>query len=102
MSGSTATTDRRTAAVAAVVLAAALLAALLPSMARVPAQLQAPVGPLAAPEPAVLTSTDFPERASNAGACIAVLERSSAVGNPRSPVAGAITGGLLEDACFGG
>ena len=44
-------TDRRAAAVAALALAAALLAALLPGMARVPSQLEAPTGPLAAPAP---------------------------------------------------
>ena len=44
-------TDHRAPTVAAVALAAALLAALLPGMARVPTQLEAPTGPLAAPAP---------------------------------------------------
>lgn len=83
-------------------LAAGLLVALIPSLARVPASGTAPVGPLAASAPAIVTSADFPEQARPGAACVANLERSSAVDNGRSAVAGAITTTLLRDACLGG
>ena len=91
---------RRLPVAAAAALAAGLLAALIQGMATVPASTTAPVGPLAAPQPAGAV-VDFPEQARPGAACAAILERSSAVGNARSERAGAITGVLLQDACSG-
>ena len=55
--------------------------------------------PIAAPAP--LAVVDFPEHARVGHGCVAILTRSSAVDNARSPRAAAITSALLEDACFG-
>jgi hypothetical protein len=91
----------RLPALVAVALATGLLAAMLPALAAVPGRTSAPVGPHAAPAPAIVTSADFPEQARPGTACAAILDRSSAIDNRRAEVAGSITTTLLEDACFG-
>jgi hypothetical protein len=60
-----------------------------------------PPEPLAAPSPAIVTGIDFPEQAQPWGACTAILEHSSAIGNNRSERADELTGILFQDACFG-
>ena len=96
-------TNRRTIerVVEVVVLAAMalMLVAMLATMARVPGATDVEPRPMAAPAP--LAVADFPEHAHVDRACVAILTRSSAVDNARSPRAAAITTALLEDACFG-
>jgi hypothetical protein len=97
------TADRRTIGhiveVAVLVLVAVMLLVTLPTMASVPGATDVEPRPMAAPAP--LAAADFPEHARVDGACVAILTRSSAVDNARSPRAAAITSTLVEDACFG-
>ena len=96
-------TNRRTieriVEVAVLVFVALMLVAALPTMAQVPGATDIEPRPIAAPAP--LAVADFPEHARVGNACVAILTRSSAVDNARSPRAAAITSALLEDACFG-
>lgn len=82
----------------ATVLAACALFASIPTMAGVPAPTD--VQPRPMPAPAPLAVADFPEHARVDAACTAILTRSAAVDNARSPRAAAITSTLLADACF--
>src|SRR5688572_28528467 len=81
------------------VLVTAMLLLAIRVMASVPGATDVEPRPMAAPAP--LAAADFPEHARVDGACVAILTRSSAVDNARSPRAAAITSALLEDACFG-
>jgi hypothetical protein len=83
----------------ATLLAAGLLLASLPAIAGAPAAIDGQPRPMPAPAPVAMA--DFPEHARVDAACSAILTRSSAVDNARSPRAAAITSVLLTDACFG-
>ena len=88
----------RLGALATVVAACALFAS-VPAMAGAPAATDGQPRPMPAPAPVAMA--DFPEHARVDAACSAILSRSSAVDNARSPRAAAITSVLLTDACFG-
>ena len=97
------TADRLTT-VAGVILAILLVLASLPGLAAAgggagPAKLPAPVP---VPARASMLVADFPEVANPWRGCLAVVNVSAATDAPGSGTAGAITGPLFQDACFGG